>query len=191
MPVKLTDQAINKAGREAQKDGGRRGLACRGLRIRITPAGGRTRLLGARDKLGRARRFQLGAYPAMGIAEARRHRLNAPQVRQDGVDPIAERRRNLQFARAASHGASSGLCAQYLWGVGRNTEVLASRPTQDLHTPGNRKPRNAATRLFEAVCADSQVEVWVLECSTPTWTRLPIARHIGLKANVLTRYRPP
>jgi hypothetical protein len=53
MPVKLTDQAINKATREAETDGNRRELSdagCRGLRIRITPTGARIWLLGARDR---------------------------------------------------------------------------------------------------------------------------------------------
>jgi hypothetical protein len=64
MRVQITDQAINKATRDAKADGRRRELAdsgCRGLRIRITPAGSRGWILGARDKLGQARRFNLVA----------------------------------------------------------------------------------------------------------------------------------
>jgi integrase len=111
MPVKLTDQAINKATREAETDGNRRELSdagCRGLRIRITPTGARTWLLGARDRLGKARRFQLGSYPTMGISDARNAaRAMHHKVKQEGVDPIAEKRHSLALGKAAMAGVGT------------------------------------------------------------------------------------
>ena len=111
MPVKLTDQAINKAAREAQADGERRELSdagCRGLRMRITPTGKRTWLLGARDPLGKPRRFQLGIYPAMGISDARNAaRALHHKVKQEGVDPIAEKRHRLALGKAAKVGVGT------------------------------------------------------------------------------------
>ncbi len=111
MQVKLTDQAIKKAAREAEVDGNRRELSdagCRGLRIRITPAGTRTWLLGARDRLGKARRFQLGSYPTIGISEARSAaRAMHHKVKQEGADPIAEKRHSLALGRSAKAGVGS------------------------------------------------------------------------------------
>jgi integrase len=111
MPVKLTDQAINKAAREAETDGKRRELSdagCRGLRIRITPTDTRTWLLGARDPLGKPRRYQLGNYPAMGISDARNAaRALHQKVKQDGVDPIAEKRHRLALGKAAKAGVGT------------------------------------------------------------------------------------
>ena len=111
MLVKLTDQAINKAAREAQADDGRRELSdagCRGLRIRITPTGTRTWLLGARDPLGKPRRYQIGSYPAMGISAARNAaRALHHKVKQEGADPIAEKRHRLALGKAAKAGVGT------------------------------------------------------------------------------------
>jgi len=108
MRVQITDQAINKATRDAKADGKRRELAdagCRGLRIRITPAGSRGWILGARDKLGRARRFNLGSYPAMGISDARdAARGLHHKVKHEGADPIADKRRNVAIGNQAKAG---------------------------------------------------------------------------------------
>ena len=111
MRMKLTDQAINKAAREAEVDGKRRELAdagCPGLRIRITPTGGRSWILGARDKLGKARRYSLGSYPAMGISAAREAaRAMRHKVKQEGADPIAEKRRNVAIGKQSKAGVGT------------------------------------------------------------------------------------
>lgn len=111
MRVQITDQAINKATRDAKADGRRRELAdagCRGLRIRITPAGSRGWILGARDKLGQARRFNLGSYPAMGISDARdAARGLHHKVKHEGADPIADKRRNVAIGNQARAGVGT------------------------------------------------------------------------------------
>ena len=73
MPVQLTVPAINKA-MKAVADGTRRDLSdagCPGLRLRLTPGGAASWVLACRDREGRMRRFPLGAWPAVGLKDAR------------------------------------------------------------------------------------------------------------------------
>jgi hypothetical protein len=65
MPVRLTETAISKAVRDVSESGVRRDFAdagCLGLRLRLTPAGGKSWVLACRDRLGRMRRFPLGNF---------------------------------------------------------------------------------------------------------------------------------
>jgi hypothetical protein len=111
MAVRLTEPAIKKALREAATSGKRRDLADagqEGLRVRVTPAGSASWVLACRDRSGRMRRFPVGQYPAMGVAEAREHaRVVHHKVRQEGADPIAERRRERERAEAARQGVGT------------------------------------------------------------------------------------
>lgn len=108
MSIRLTDSAIGRAAREAAETGKRRDLADAGqsgLRLRLTPAGGKSWVLACRDRSGRMRRFPLGAYPDRGISEARTEaRALHTRVRQDGADPVAERRRDREIGRDARAG---------------------------------------------------------------------------------------
>lgn len=68
MPVRLTETAISKAIRDVSSAGARRDLAdagCPGLRLRLTPAGGKSWFLACRDRLGRMRRFPPLAFHAL------------------------------------------------------------------------------------------------------------------------------
>ncbi len=111
MPVRLTDTAIAKAAREAADLGVRREMAdaqCPGLRIRCSPAGLRTWALACRDGAGRMRRFVLGQYPVLGIAEARDEaRTLLHRVKQGGADPVADKRRVRAEAEAAKAGVGT------------------------------------------------------------------------------------
>ena len=106
--AELTDTAITSAAKRAAATKVRLELAdgkLPGLRLRITPAGAKTWVLGCRDTHGKARRFPIGRYPDQGIAEARR---KARAVREEvaaGSDPIAEARRK----RAATRDAAGGI----------------------------------------------------------------------------------
>lgn len=108
MAIRLTDTAISKAVRELE---GRRDLmdaGCPGLRLRLTPAGSKTWALACRDRLGRMRRFPLGSYPTMGISDARdAARALRPKVKHEGVDPIADRRRERAMGEAAKAGVGT------------------------------------------------------------------------------------
>jgi integrase len=118
MPVRMTETAISKAMREVAS-GTRRDLAdsgCPGLRLRLTPGGTATWVLACRDRHGRMRRFPLGGYPATGISDARnRARELHTRVRQQGADPIADRRRDRVIGAAAKvgEGTLSALLALY------------------------------------------------------------------------------
>ena len=107
MPIRLTESAINKAIREVS-EGTRRDLAdagCPGLRLRLTPAGSATWVLACRDRQGRMRRFPIGGYPDKGISEARSDaRALHTRVKQDGADPVVERRRDRAMGAAAREG---------------------------------------------------------------------------------------
>ena len=116
MTTRLTEPAIAKALREAAATGTRRDLADAmqpGLRLRMTPAGGSAWVLACRDRAGRMRRFPLGQWPTLTISEARSEaRALHHRVRQEGADPIAERRR--QRAAGASARAGIGTLAALL-----------------------------------------------------------------------------
>lgn len=92
----MNEHAIRAAMRVCAASGKRRDVCdetLAGLRLRLTPAGTASWVLGCRDAHGRARRFPLGRWPHMGIAEARQAaRIEWAKVRA-GADPIAERKR--------------------------------------------------------------------------------------------------
>jgi integrase len=64
----------------------------RGLYLEVHPSGSKLwRLKFAH--LGKDKRLALGRYPEVGLAEARRRRDEARQKLRDGIDPVAERKR--------------------------------------------------------------------------------------------------
>lgn len=119
MRVAINDTAINKAKREAASDGERRELADTveaGLRLRVSQSGSAAWVLGCRDRSGKARRFPLGNWPAVGLREARAAaRALRQKVRIDGADPVAERRQERATAKdaAAGIGTLSALLDHY------------------------------------------------------------------------------
>lgn len=116
MAVRLTETAIAKATKEVAAADVRRDLADAGepgLRLRLTPPserfkdGTRTWVLAARDRDGRMRRFPIGDFPAIGIADAR-ERARALRVQvKSGADPIEEARRRRAITRAAADGVGT------------------------------------------------------------------------------------
>ena len=108
MPRKITETAISSAGKRAATSGQRVELtdaACPGLRLRITPKGARTWVLGMRDSTGALRRFALGSYSdELGIAKARQAAAAQRAKVKAGADPIAEARRKRALARDAKAG---------------------------------------------------------------------------------------
>jgi integrase len=71
-----------------------------GLRLRVSQAGTATWVLGCRDAQGKPRRFPLGSYPTLGLAQAR---LNARELRErvrKGHDPIKEAQQARERAAA-------------------------------------------------------------------------------------------
>ncbi len=110
MTVRLTDTAITAAAKRAAETNQRSDLSdatLPGLRLRLTPAGGRSWVLACRDTLGGMRRFPLGNHPTMGIAEAREaaRRMRA-EVRK-GADPVVEARRTRAIGQEARNGVGT------------------------------------------------------------------------------------
>src|SRR5215218_10067423 len=107
MPERLTETAIRSEIAKAAEAGQRRDLsdaALPGLRLRLTAGGAATWALACRDPHGPMRRFPLGRFPAMGLAEAR-DKARALRVRvRAGEDPVAERRRLRALGRDAKEG---------------------------------------------------------------------------------------
>ncbi len=101
MPVALTETAIRAALQRAKEEGVRRDLAdaaTAGLRLRVTPTGTGTWVLACRDKDGAMRRFRVGDWPTMGIAQARREAQDLRADVRKGADPIADARRQREEA---------------------------------------------------------------------------------------------
>lgn len=107
MQVQLTETAIKAAARRAADTGERQELTDAkqaGLRLRVTPSGVRSWVSACRDALGAMRRFPLGQYPEMGIAEAR-EAARAMRVKvAEGADPVADRKRQRAIGRDARDG---------------------------------------------------------------------------------------
>ncbi len=132
MPINLTDPAISRAFRQATESRERIELADAkepGLRIRLTPPSSRNRhgsknwVLCCRDRLGAMRRFPLGDYSdedsGMGLSEARSAaRLLRLKVKEEGHDPIADKRRDRSIGRAARAGEGTLKAVIDLYEVG-------------------------------------------------------------------------
>jgi integrase len=124
--VRLTETAISAAVRRATETGARIELAdtgLPGLRLRVTPAGAKSWVLGCRDALGRARRFPLGEHPGLSISEARDAARAMRQAVKEGADPIAARRRTRAIGEAARQGEGTLKAVLDLYGVRRGAEL--------------------------------------------------------------------
>ena len=77
---------------------------CPGLRFRVSAAGDRRWTLMINDSHGRRRRFDVGAYPATGLSEARTVAHSLREKVRKGHDPIAEKRARLRRQGAARSG---------------------------------------------------------------------------------------
>ena len=103
MTTALTETAINKARREAVEHAKRADLADPGqpgLRLRIAAGGTCLWTLVCRDSSGQVRRFSLGAYPGIGLAQARRDARGLREDVRKGRDPTAEKRARKAKAEA-------------------------------------------------------------------------------------------
>ena len=165
MRVAITDTAINKAKREAEESGVRRELSDAGekresgLRLRVTPAGSASWVLGCRDREGRARRFPIGSWPDLGLSDARKlAKALYTKVRQEGADPIAERRRELARGKAARVGVGTLAAVLDLYGEKRGNAQKAwgeARKRIDLiFKPLLSRPAETVTRKDFQMLAD-------------------------------------
>lgn len=105
----LTDVAIRNAkpGAKAVKlaDGG-------GMFLLVTPAGGRLWRLKFRVD-GREKLLAIGAYPEIGLGEARRRREEARELIALGKDPSREKQRDKVRARIQAADTFKAICDEY------------------------------------------------------------------------------
>ena len=107
MQVQLTETAIRAAAKRAADTGERQELTDAkqpGLRLRVTPSGKHSWALACRDSLGAMRRFLLGEFPKMGVADAREAARTMRVEVGKGADPVVERRRKRAIGRDARDG---------------------------------------------------------------------------------------
>jgi hypothetical protein len=107
--VALTDVAIRNAkpGAKAIKlaDGG-------GMFLLVTPAGGKLWRLKYRVD-GREKLLAIGAYPEIGLGEARRRREEARELIAMGKDPSREKQREKVRARIQAADTFKAICDEY------------------------------------------------------------------------------
>ena len=108
--AKLNETAIRAAIKRAVESGKRLEVAdtdLKGLRLRVTPrsTGSASWILGCRDRDGRARRYSLGRFPEMGVADAREAAREMRVQVKKGADPILDGR----VRRSATKSASAGI----------------------------------------------------------------------------------
>lgn len=100
----LTDVAVRNVKPRAKPfkmaDGG-------GMYLFVAPAGGKLWRLKYRID-GREKLLSIGAYPELGLGEARRRREEARELIALGKDPSREKQRNKLRARSASEMARRG-----------------------------------------------------------------------------------
>jgi len=85
----------------------------RGLYIEVRPGGSKLWRLKYRY-LGKEKRLALGAYPEVGLAEARRKRDEARQKLRDGIDPLAERQREKLVAQFNAANTFGDVAKEYI-----------------------------------------------------------------------------
>jgi hypothetical protein len=78
---------------ETAKPGKYGDASARGLQLVVAPTGARRWVLRFMSQ-GKSREMGLGAFPEVGLADAREKALAARKLVKDGVDPIADRQRD-------------------------------------------------------------------------------------------------
>jgi integrase len=141
MTVRLTETAIGKALREAEETSKRRDLADAGqpgLRLRVTPSGAASWVLAMRDPQGAMRRFPIGAFPAIGVAEARKKAGALREAVRAGADPIAEARKLRAIGRDAKEGIGTLAALLNLYGgpVGKQASAADAAEAPRVIGPG-------------------------------------------------------
>ena len=107
MIVDMTETAITAAAKRAGDSKSRIELSDKrtpGLRLRITPAGAKSWVLGMRDEMGLARRFKLGSHPLMGVSDARKAAGEMRVAVSKGADPVKAARLKRAIGRDAKEG---------------------------------------------------------------------------------------
>lgn len=106
--MSLTDMQIKKANKAEKitklSDGG-------GLQLWITTTGSKLWHLAYRDSQGKQKKLAFGAYPAVGLADARKKRDDAKALLALGVDPSQQRKLD-KIAKTISNAATFDAVAE-------------------------------------------------------------------------------
>jgi integrase len=96
MKAVLNTTSLDKAARSA-KAGGERivltDITAKGLQLHASPSGRRAWYLSCRDAFNKPRQFFLGAYPGLGVSEARDEARGLRERVRQGYDPTKDKRR--------------------------------------------------------------------------------------------------
>ena len=148
-------QLVRQPGRYADAE-------TRGLYIQVRP--GSASWLYRYTENGRERMAGLGAYPFVGLAEARAAALALRKVRHEGLDPLAERRKaQAASAPVQTFESAAEVYIQQMgpsWAKGRDFQWRSSLRRYAYPTLGNLP--------VDAITTDQ-----VLAVLTPVWTRAP------------------
>jgi integrase len=137
-----TDSAVRAAKADPKRQVEYRVDGVRGLALRVSPAGAKTWTLRYRTRAGEQRRHTIGAYPDIGLADARKA---AEMVLGDvagGGDPAKTRREVKAAARSRKLHTFSDLLDAYF----EDSAVGKHRP--------NARPKRASTIAMERGYAD-------------------------------------
>lgn len=86
----------------------------KGLYLLITPAGGKLWKLKFRTEAGAEKKLSLGAYPDVGLKDARDRRDDARSHLAKGIDPAAKKQRDKQVARFNAENTFSTVAKAYI-----------------------------------------------------------------------------
>ncbi len=98
--IRATDRPVKKA------DG-------KGLYVEVAPNGSKLWRLKFRIG-GKEKRLALGAYPEVGLAEARKRRDAARALIEQGIDPTLERKREKAAAKVSAHDSFERIAEEYI-----------------------------------------------------------------------------
>lgn len=107
MRAKLTDTKIKQAIRAATTRTELPDTQAVGLRLRISPGGRAVWVLAVKDTHGKARRFKIGDYPAIGLADARDEARKLKAEVAKGRDPVEEARQRRAWGVDAKRGVGT------------------------------------------------------------------------------------
>lgn len=86
----------------------------KGLYLLVTPAGGKLWKLKFRTEAGAEKKLSLGAYPDVGLKDARDRRDDARSHLAKGIDPAAKKQRDKQVARFNAENTFSTVAKAYI-----------------------------------------------------------------------------
>lgn len=86
----------------------------KGLYLQVTPSGGRLWRLKFRASGGIEKKLSFGAYPEIGLKEARELRDKARSLVANGVDPADKKRRDKRAAKVSADNTFSAVAREYI-----------------------------------------------------------------------------